>query len=157
MPRRWQRCTRTARANARTLTGEQEARELLAGWRRAWAEETGVSWAVTAGQDIVIGRLALGSIDLHEGVAGVGYWTAPEARGCGVAPRALRAAAQWAIDVVGLHRLELEHCTRNDASCRAALKAGFGSEGIRISAALHQDGWHDMHVHALIAREQPAP
>lgn len=147
----------TQRWHARTLTGEQEATELIASWRRIWAEETGASWAVAAGQDIVIGRIAFGSIDLHEGVAGVGYWTAREARGRGVAPRALRAAANWAIEVIGLHRLELEHSTQNDASCRVALKAGFGSEGTRVSAALHQDGWHDMHVHALIARDQPVP
>lgn len=146
----------TQRWHARTLTGEQEAGELMATWRRAWAEETGASWAVTAGQDIVIGRIPLGSIDLHEGVAGVGYWTAREARGRGVAPRALQTAARWAIDVIGLHRLQLEHSTQNYPSCRVALKAGFGSEGTRVSAALHQDGWHDMHVHALIAPDRSA-
>ncbi|WP_280249364.1 GNAT family N-acetyltransferase [Nocardia abscessus] len=33
---------------------------------------------------------------------------------------------------------------------RAAVKAGFALEGVERSAALHADGWHDMHVHARI-------
>lgn len=41
--------------------------------------------------------------------------------------------------------------TANAASCRVALKAGFAAEGTRRSAALHADGWHDMHLHARIA------
>lgn len=130
---------------------EQEAHDLMTGWRDGWSQETGASWAVVTNQNVAIGRVALGSMNLHEGVAGVGYWTVPEARGLGVAPRAVRAASRWAIEVLGFHRLQLEHSTQNPASCRAALKAGFQPEGIRVSAALHQDGWHDMHVHALIA------
>ena len=98
-----------------------------------------------------MGRVALGSMNLHEAVAGVGYWTAPAARGRGVASRAVRAATRWAIEVAGFHRLELEHSTQNPASCRVALNADFRPEGIRVSAALHEDGWHDMHLHALIA------
>jgi RimJ/RimL family protein N-acetyltransferase len=39
------------------------------------------------------------------------------------------------------------------ASCRAAEKAGYPAEGTRRSAALHPDGWHDMHVHALVRPE----
>lgn len=39
----------------------------------------------------------------------------------------------------------------NGASCRVAVKAGFHAEGIRKGAALHADGWHDLHQHALLA------
>jgi RimJ/RimL family protein N-acetyltransferase len=61
------------------------------------------------------------------------------------------ALCRWAFEKAGFHRIELEHSTANDASCRVAVKAGFHEEGIRRSAALHADGWHDMHVHALLA------
>lgn len=140
----------TQRWHARTLTGEAEARELISGWRRGWAEETGASWAVVGRDDGLLGRIAVGSIDLHEAVAGVGYWTAPMMRGRGIAPRALQAVSRWAIEAIGFHRLELEHSTQNGASCKVASKAGFRPEGTRISAALHQDGWHNMHVHGLV-------
>ena len=63
---------------------------------------------------------------------------------------AVTALADWALDVVGLHRLELYHATANEASCRVALKTGFAPEGTKRSAVLHEDGWHDMHLHARI-------
>ena len=49
-----------------------------------------------------------------------------------------------------MHRIDVEHSTRNSASCRVAAKAGFVPEGTKMSAALHVDGWHDMHLHARI-------
>jgi RimJ/RimL family protein N-acetyltransferase len=62
--------------------------------------------------------------------------------------------SDWALGGAGFHRLELDHSTRNDASCRVATKAGFAPEGTKRSAAVHADGRHDMHLHARI-RESP--
>jgi ribosomal-protein-alanine N-acetyltransferase len=64
---------------------------------------------------------------------------------------------QWAFDVAGFHRIAVEHSTANPASCRVAAKAGFHEEGIRRGAALHANGWHDMHVHALLADSEVPP
>jgi len=47
---------------------------------------------------------------------------------------------------VGLHRVYLEHSTRNEASCRVGAGAEFLTEGTKRSAGLHLDGWHDMHL-----------
>lgn len=139
------------RWHSRSLMNEQEARELLAHWRRGWTEETGASWAVVGPDDGVLGRIALCAVNLHEATAGIAYWTVPAARGRGIAPRAVRAASGWSTETIGFHRLELRHSVANAASCRVAQKAGFRAEGKLTSAALHPDGWHDMHVHALIA------
>jgi RimJ/RimL family protein N-acetyltransferase len=54
--------------------------------------------------------------------------------------------SDWAIHQLGLHRLELEHSTRNPASCRVAEKAGYPLESTKRSQGLHADGWHDMHL-----------
>ncbi|MGW2891659.1 GNAT family N-acetyltransferase [Streptomyces griseoruber] len=120
-------------------------------WQRAWSGERNAQWAVAdADTDRVRGRVALREIALDEGTAEVAYWTAPEARGNGTAARATAALARWALDEIGFHRLELSHATANEASCRVATKAGFVPEGTRRSAALHRDGWHDMHLHARV-------
>jgi RimJ/RimL family protein N-acetyltransferase len=95
----------------------------------------------------------LGSVNFDEGNAGVGYWVLPAARGAGVATDALSALGVWAMDEIGFHRLHLDHSTRNLASCRVALKAGYLLEGTKRSAGLHDDGRHDMHLHALIRGE----
>lgn len=57
-------------------------------------------------------------------VAEVGYWTAAEARGQGVAVRALGTASSWAHATRHFARLELLHARGNRASCRVAEKCG---------------------------------
>lgn len=135
-----------------------EARGWIDGWRGDWAEERDAHWAVAdATTDAVVGRISLRHIILADGQAEVAYWTMPSARGRGVAPRALTALSDWALDELGLHRLELTHATANEASCRVALKTGFAHEGTKRSAGLHADGWHDMHLHARIRGDEPKP
>ncbi|MFI1262587.1 GNAT family N-acetyltransferase [Streptomyces kronopolitis] len=98
----------------------------------------------------VLGRAGLRRMDLVHGEAECAYWVLPQARGTGVAPRALTALAAWALDEAGFHRLELAHSTANEPSCRVAAKCGFTLEGTRRSAHRQPDGWHDMHLHARI-------
>jgi RimJ/RimL family protein N-acetyltransferase len=137
------------RWHARTMT-EEQAHAWVLSWAARWQAETGAGWAVTrAGR--LVGRVGLGGVHLDDAWAQVAYWVVPQARGCAVAPRAVRALAAYAFDEVGLQRLELEHATGNPASCRVADKAGFRLEGTKRRQALHLDGWHDMHLHALLA------
>lgn len=139
------------RWHVRTADSVEETRDWIAAWQRGWREETGGHWAVVdAGGDTLLGRMSLKSFDLADGTADVAYWMVPSARGNGVCPRAVRTLARWALGPGGFHRLELEHSTANRASCRVAVKAGFEEEGVRRGAALHADGWHDMHVHARV-------
>jgi RimJ/RimL family protein N-acetyltransferase len=48
----------------------------------------------------------------------------------------------------------LNHSTRNNASCRVAVKSGFLLEGTKRSDAVHSDGRHDMHLHARIRGDE---
>ena len=100
------------------------------------------------------GRLA-GVIDLKHvnwasRVAEVGYWVAPRARGRGVASRATRVLAQWAIREHGFERVELFAATGNAASQRAAEKAGFVREGVARNAGYVHDGRVDMVLFSLV-------
>ncbi|MYW69290.1 GNAT family N-acetyltransferase [Streptomyces sp. SID8379] len=136
--------------NIRTMDSPDEARDWIESVRGAWREESGAQWMVTRAADGErLGRMALRTVDLWEGLAEIGYWVLPGARGLGVAPRALNAMTDWALGA-GFHRIDLLHSTRNEASCRVAEKSGYPLEGTRRSSALHTDGWHDMHVHARI-------
>lgn len=140
--------------HTRQPASEDQVREWFAQYRQAWAEETGASWAVTRDGGEVLGRIALGGWNLDDGVAGCGYWVLPAARGAGVASRALAALSGWALGGAGFHRLHLDHSTRNEASCRVAVKAGFLLEGTKRSDAVHADGRHDMHLHARIRGDE---
>ncbi|XVU21987.1 GNAT family N-acetyltransferase [Actinoplanes sp. CA-054009] len=118
-------------------------------YSRDWRQETGGHWAVTSPDGEVVGRLAMRGWNFSDGNAGCAYWVLPQARGAGVGPRALTAVTVWAFSV-GFHRLALSHSTFNLPSCRVAEKAGYVLEGTQRSSAIHEDGRHDMHVHARV-------
>ncbi|WP_180989059.1 GNAT family N-acetyltransferase [Streptomyces sp. BSE6.1] len=135
----------------RAADSDEEVRGWIAEWQQAWDRESNVQWAVAdAADDRLLGRVALRQVLLGDGVAEVAYWTTAGARGRGVAARATRTLARWALDEIGFQRLELSHAVANEASCRVAQKSGFALEGTKRSALLHPDGWHDMHLHARV-------
>jgi len=140
--------------HTRQPASEDQVRDWFEQYRQAWAQETGASWAVTRGGGEVLGRIAMGSLNLDDGAAGCAYWVLPAARGAGVASRALTALSVWALGEAGFHRLHLDHSTRNQASCRVAGKSGFLLEGTMRSAAIHSDGRHDMHLHARVRDDE---
>lgn len=99
-----------------------------------------------------MGQIGLRMVDVEFGCGHISYWMLPDARRRGVASRAAAEVARWALDDLGLHRLEIHHSTANAPSCRVAENAGFTLEGTMRSALLHADGWHDMHSHARVGR-----
>ncbi len=98
----------------------------------------------------MVGSVGLREINRFDWWATASYWTLPAARGRGVAPRALRLAATYAVDELGLHRVQLQHALTNTASCRVATKAGFALEGTQLGSCLLADGFADEHLHARV-------
>lgn len=142
------------RWHVRRADSVDEARGWIRRWQDAWGDETAGHWAVAGAETgTLLGRMSLKAWNLTDGSAEVAYWTVPAARGGGVCSRSVMALADWALGDAGFHRLELEHSTANQASCRVAVKAGFEEEGVRRGAALHTDGWHDMHLHSRTAQD----
>ncbi|MGH3637535.1 MAG: GNAT family N-acetyltransferase [Mycobacterium sp.] len=142
------------RWHVRRADSIDEAHDLIAHWQSGWPKESEANWAIVdADTDGLLGRIALKGLELHDATAEVAYWMCPAARGRGLCTRAVVAVSEWAFREAGFHRLELDHSTQNLASCRVAVKAGFREEGIRRGAALHADGWHDMHVHARLSSD----
>ena len=60
----------------------------------------------------------------------IGYALAPDARGLGIATRALELVTRYALGELGLERVELQIATDNDASIRVAEKCGYRREGV---------------------------
>lgn len=138
------------RWNLRSMATSDDARAWIEATRAVWAAGTGATWAVVGGDDGLLGRVTL-HLRPEEEAGEVTYWVVQEARGRGVATRAVRVATSWAHDAGGVVRLELRHSTQNPASCRVAERAGFAAEGVLRAARRHDDGWHDMHLHAHVA------
>jgi RimJ/RimL family protein N-acetyltransferase len=93
-------------------------------------------------------------------VADVGYSVHPDARGHGVATRALRTITRWLTTDPGgprVARVQLDHSVENPASCRTARAAGFAQEGVRraflpLRDSSAPDGVrrHDVCLHGLV-------
>ena len=63
-------------------------------------------------------------------VAGIGYWVVPNARGRGLAARAVALLAQWALAEAGIARVEAWADSANVTCQRVLAAAGFTREGV---------------------------
>jgi RimJ/RimL family protein N-acetyltransferase len=70
------------------------------------------------------------SIQSDPGIAEIGYWLAPEARGRGLATRALRLLSAWTLRETDIARLQLQTDVVNLASQAVATRAGFTREAV---------------------------
>ncbi|QIQ04269.1 GNAT family N-acetyltransferase [Streptomyces liangshanensis] len=104
----------------------------------------------------ILGHVGLAMIDLRMRSARVGYWVLPEARGRGVARRALAVCGRWGFEEAGLHRIDLGHALGHEASCRIAERCGYAYEGTLRDAmfAPHRtDAYQHVHHHARLATD----
>lgn len=86
--------------------------------------------------DAATGRV-LGSVGLspiQDGVGEVGYWLRADARGRGLATRAVLLLVRWALAQPQVERVQLRAAVDNLASRRVAERAGFTLEGVLRSA-----------------------
>jgi RimJ/RimL family protein N-acetyltransferase len=132
---------------------DEEAALWLAGTERGWACGDWLTFAVLdAARDSVVGHVGLtnrGGGRVGNGEHGeIGYWTAADARGRGIAPAAVRAVTDWAFRSFGGEHLPcimLVHDMDNLASCRVALKSGYPFS--EISKAQPPYWLTDAHIH----------
>jgi RimJ/RimL family protein N-acetyltransferase len=97
------------------------------GW---WERRQGAVWVITDAQDRYAAQIDLRVSASDPEVADVGFLTSPHARGRGYMTAALRAAARFGIEELGLKRIEWKAQVGNNASRRVAEKAGFTVEGV---------------------------
>jgi RimJ/RimL family protein N-acetyltransferase len=88
------------------------------------------------------------------GVADVGYWVAPDARGRGLATMALRTLTTWVFANLHPARIELLADPGNVASQRVAEKAGFSREGVLRSYHEHRGQRIDVVMFSLLPTDR---
>lgn len=101
---------------------EDSERELIAG-RRATLT------ILQQGSDTCRGQIHVEHLDWENGRAQLRIWLAPQARGRGLASRALRLGAGWLLEDSRLARVQLQTEPDNEPMLRAARGAGFVQEG----------------------------
>jgi RimJ/RimL family protein N-acetyltransferase len=107
------------------------AERAIGDWLDAWAghpSRNGPAFVVTiAGEPRFIGVVGLG--DRGGGILEMIYGIAPRWRGRGLASRAVRLAARWALSLPGVTTVELRVDQDHMASQHVAMNAGFAMAG----------------------------
>ena len=84
-----------------------------------------IGWLAVDDEDRLLASISVMEIDREAGTGEIGYWVAREARGRGVATRAVRLVRDWAAAELGLTTIEIEAHEDNLASQAVARAAGF--------------------------------
>ena len=102
----------------------------------------------------LLGAVGVGVKPWDAGMAEIGYWLAPEARGRGAATRALRLLSRWTLREWPIGRLHLMADVDNTASQAVAERAGFTREGVLRSHMAFKGGRRDTVVYGLVAGDR---
>jgi ribosomal-protein-alanine N-acetyltransferase len=134
-----------------TKPGAAAARAFIARQHDRATRGEGYSFAIAdlAG-GAAVGQIGLWLHDLPQGRASIGYWVAGRHRGRGIARHALRMISRWGLGLPGVHRLELYVEPRNEASWRAAERAGYQREGLLRSWQAVGGERRDMYMYSLL-------
>jgi RimJ/RimL family protein N-acetyltransferase len=123
---------------------------------RTWSDGGALLALEPAGGGPLIGSIGVHGI--RDGVASVGYWTAPQQRRHGYTSEALRLLGGWALAELGAHRVELVVHPENVTSRRVAESAGFVAEGVLRQRYLHRGRPTDVVLYSLLPTDrQPEP
>ncbi|UOY01170.1 GNAT family N-acetyltransferase [Blastococcus sp. PRF04-17] len=123
------------------------------------AEATQAAGGTQFAVDTRDGRELVGAMTLfppRDGVGVAGYWTVARHRGRGLTAEALRVLTAWALDDLGLRRIELVADPANTGSCRVAESAGYRAEGVLRQRSVHRGRPVDDVMYAQLA-EDPRP
>lgn len=100
----------------------------------------------------LVGGLALHHFDPMRDTVEVGYWLLKDARGRGIATRAVRAAAEHAF-ANGICRVEAHVRIGNTASERVLERLGFAREGVKRRLLRHEGERVDATLFSLLAAD----
>lgn len=103
-----------------------------------------------------IGGTGVNQVNTQHRYANIGYWVRTSRTGRGLAPRALRLAARFSFETLGLHRVEIAVQPENFASRRVAEKAGARLDGIMRNRIFKRGLPHTAALYSLVPEDLTA-
>jgi len=128
---------------------EMTAREYVTIARMRWEEHTYYAFAITRGDEL-LGACTLSSIHPIYHFCNLGYWVRTSCRGQGIAGRAALLTARFAIENLGLIRVEIVIGVGNQASLRVAEKIGAHDEGTLLNRMVVGKSIYDARMYSLL-------
>lgn len=102
---------------------------------------------------IVAGTIGFHAHDLANRRTSIGYWLGAAYQGRGLITRACRALLDHAFSGLRLNRVEIRCAVRNPPSRAVPERLGFALEGVARECERLPDGFADLAVYAMLARD----
>lgn len=132
----------------------EEASSFILSREEAGKSEAEYSFAVCdAGTGMFLGGIGLNQFNRTYQYCNLGYWVRSSCTGRGVASSAARLAARFALEELGLQRVEILAATGNRPSQRAAEKAGAVREGVLRKRLLVNGQPQDAVLYSFVAED----
>ena len=127
--------------------------ESFASWAtwavEAWERGEHYEFSIFAADGTFLGSSGL-TVDAKTTSANLQYWVRTPATKRGVASEAARLVSRWAIETLGLQRVEIFISEQNVASQRAARKSGAHFEGVLRNKIRWREQAYDAHVFSFV-------
>jgi RimJ/RimL family protein N-acetyltransferase len=124
----------------------------LARYEEGWRTGERAGFAIRTHEQEAVGFAAFVRLSLEDQQGELGYVIAPDARGQGIAGRAVALLTGWGFGELGLERIELRIDPRNTGSERVAERAGYAKEGVLRSVAFKEGLRTDVGVWSRLRR-----
>ncbi|WP_035858880.1 GNAT family N-acetyltransferase [Cryptosporangium arvum] len=137
---------------ADAVTDPASAKAFLQDYAEKAAADTGRIYGIWL-HDELVGGVLFRVMDVPRGYAEAGCWLQPSATGRGLVTRAARTIIDWAIDERGIHRVEWQVSSGNDASIAVAKRLGMQRDGVLREHYLFHGRRDDIEIWSVLAHE----
>jgi ribosomal-protein-serine acetyltransferase len=137
---------------ADVVTDLDSARAFLQSYADKAAADTGRIYGIWAGGTL-LGGVLFRTMDVAMGVAEAGCWLEPAGTGRGLVTRAARTIIDWAVEERGLHRIEWQVSSANQASIAVARRLGMSRDGVLRESYPRHGTRVDIEIWSVLAPE----
>jgi len=127
-------------------------RKYINSCKQRYANHTEMGYVIMQNQ-VMIGRLGLHNIDLHNKSGSIGYWLGKEWVGKGIITRCCKAAIYEGFSNLHLNRIEIRAATANFKSQAIAERLGFKKEGIIRQGEFVNNAFIDLYVYSMLKED----
>lgn len=123
-------------------------------WIDGEIDPGGHPFLVFDNHDQLIGSAGISRVDRINDRGDIGYWLRQDSTGQGYATRTANLLLDYAIEHVGLHRVEICMSVENAPSRAVAERTSARYEGVLRGRLKYNGRYHDAHMYALLAGDR---
>ncbi|MFZ1227139.1 MAG: GNAT family N-acetyltransferase [Saprospiraceae bacterium] len=103
--------------------------------------------------NVIVGRIGVHKIDLHNRIGEIGYWIGAEYEGKGIMMQSCESIVEFCFHFLKLNRIEIKCGTENYKSQNIPKKLNFSEEGIIREGEFLRTGYIDLYLYSLLKSE----